>query len=855
MYEKIKSAVLSHSEKHRIVFWYDPDGRHRDVVSDLNLSADVLEIENNELWIKYRVVTEEPRRHFLIYAPYARPADAENWLLDLVLAGFSFSTDLSETYREELGLSRDFQTFISAHVAFFDNHRDRFAPLAELIDPESETVESLAAKMISVLAAPEAESRRSAARFTLSLFALITEAISGESARWDALVRFGLDEAWRQALADYIPDAGPAVTPSGAAIEIFRQVWALELEGQATRPQRNCRFLIGEWRDRFAHDSRYHAVVQWVENASGVPSQLHGMTTDQLTSLSLFPAVDWELAHRLVAEASEPHADWQRIGRIAEERSSTFWVRSGDAAVRAIYQCLERVARFESTLGTADLSPAAADELVARYQSSLYAVDQLYRQVLARYRAAGSPSTMADLVARVEGKYLHQYLQPLAESWDQAQGQAHAQGQAPAQPQPHGGGAGFGLPMQSRFFETVVAPFLRDNAKVVVIISDAMRFEVGQELAGRLRGENRLSVDDGAMLALAPTVTKVGMNALLPHETLRMEQDGRVLLDGQHVTTTEGRGRHLGDTVAHRFPGKTAGAFRLSDLSELSVAAARERVAGLDVMYIYSNTIDARSDNQKTESESPDAVEDELKRLVAMVRKITGQLNRTHVVITADHGYLYQSGPLVDAHTLAAETPDNGNKERRYLLGSHSTDGPFMTVSDDAGVVGSDAPLTFVEGLYRIKRPGGGVRFVHGGLSLQERIIPVMRVRAGRRDDTEPVSVAIMKPTNATITTPTYVVRFFQEHPVTEKRPAITLRGQFAASDGTAISDSIEMTFDSADESGENRGRSAEFHFGPTAVHANGKSVTLVLERIVGGTAVPYARESFRYQTIGDRDF
>ncbi|MFW5695793.1 MAG: BREX-1 system phosphatase PglZ type A [Alkalispirochaeta sp.] len=846
MYEKIKSAVSSHSEKHRIVFWYDPDGRHREVVDELDLSADVLEIANNELWIKYRVVTEEPRRHFLIYAPYARPADTENWLLDLVLAGFSFSTDLSETYREELGLSRSFQPFIAAHVAFFDNHRDRFAPLAELIEPETETEDSLARKMISVLAAPDADSRRSAARFTLSLFALIDEAIRGEGARWDAIVRFGLDDAWRAALREYIPDAAPTVEPSGAAIEIFRQVWAVEQGAQPTRAQRNCRFLIGEWRDRFAHDSRYHAVVRWVERASGIAEELRHLSIDQLSSMSLFPAVDSELAHRLVAEAVEPHADWHRIGRIAEARVSSFWVRAEDATVRPIYQCLERIARFESALGTADLSPAHADELVARYHSTLYVVDQLYRQVLARYRAAGSPGTMADLVERVEGKYLHQYLQPLAETWDRAQAGERS--------------PGFGLPVQSGFFEAVVAPFLRDNAKLVVIISDAMRFEVGQELAVRLRGENRLSVDHGAMLALAPTVTKVGMNALLPHETLRMESDGRVLVDERHITTTEGRRQYLSEAVSRRFPGKTAGAFRLSELSELSTAAARERMAGLDAVYIYSNTIDARSDNQKTELESPDAVEDELRRLVAMVRKITGQLNRTHVVITADHGYLYQSGPLVDAHMLVAETPDGGEKERRYVVGSESVPGggaagPFMTVADNAGVVVSESPLSFVEGLYRIKRPGGGTRFVHGGLSLQERIIPVVRVRAGRRDDTEPVRVAIMKPTNATITTPTYVVRFFQEHPVDEKHPAVTLRGQFFAADGTAISDSIELTFDSRDTNGENRGKSAEFHFGPNAVHSNGRTVDLVLERMVGGTAVPYARETFRYQTIGDRDF
>lgn len=363
------------------------------------------------------------------------------------------------------------------------------------------------------------------------------------------------------------------------------------------------------------------------------------------------------------------------------------------------------------------------------------------------------------------------------------------------------------------------------------------------------------------MIAAAPTVTRIGMNALLPHESLRLTDDGTCLIDDKNVQGLESRASFLSAAVSERFQGKRAGAFKIAELLPLSTAVARERFAGLDLVYLYSDTIDATADNAKTEHLTPSAVRDELDQLVRMVEKVKNQLNRTHVVITADHGFLYQRSTLVEAHKVAAEKPAAGFRERRFLMGeifeADISDGPGMyrRVQGDPGLVVSESPVTFASGLSRIKKQGGGSRYVHGGLSLQERIIPTIRVRFSRQDDVEPVSVSVMKPTKAVITTPTYTVRFYQDQAVSEKRPAITLVVWFRGAEGRQISDSVEIRFDSTDAAGENRAFSADFHFGPDANRSNGRDISLVLEQIVGGARVAYGEESFRYQTIGERDF
>jgi uncharacterized protein (TIGR02687 family) len=844
VYEKITTAIEKHTRTHRLVFWYDPDGAHRSVLDSLSVDAAIVEIDNDELAIKRRLLLDEPDRHFLVYAPYPRPADEHNWLLDLILAGFPFSTDLAETYREELGLDVSLRSFVAAHAAFFENRNDRVEPLAELIDPEGETEESLALKMISVLVGPDAEARRSPERVQWSLFGLIDEAVAGERDRWDMVRRYELDGAWRSAVGRYVADVSDDIEPGGAAIEIFRNAWDAEREATPSRYARNCWYLLGEWRGRFWTGGRYARVVEWVQEAIGVGPTLAGMTMEHLRRSSVFPLIDREIAGRLIGTSSDDHPDWQLVRAVARERLETFWVQNHLPALRAVYTLLEDIVAFEHALAGADLSGGDAATLIQRYTSSLYRVDQLYRRILAAYTEAESPGAIAELVARIEGRYVHQFLQPLVEVWDHASLSD----------------AGM-IPLQTGFFDGVVAHHLRNDEKLVVIISDALRYEAGEELSRRITALNRTQVELEPMIAAAPTVTRVGMSALLPHTSIRLTGDGVCLIDDRNVQGIDARAAYLVEAVERRFPGKRAGAFKVADILPLSTAVARERFGGLDVVYLYSDSIDATADNAKTEHLMASAAEDELNQLVTMVRKLGSQLNRTHAVITADHGFLYQRDPLVEAHKITAEKTADGVRERRFILGSGAEavaeDGgtSYRTVTGDPGLVPCDVPIVFASGLSRIRKQGGGNRYVHGGLSLQERIVPLIRVRISRTDDVEPVSVSLMKPANAVITTPTYTVRFFQEQPVSEKRPAVFLVAWFRGVQGRSISDTAEIVFDSTDPADQNRGRAVEFHFGPDAVQSNGHNITLVLERKVGGARVVYAEESFRYQTIGERDF
>ena len=81
------------------------------------------------------------------------------------------------------------------------------------------------------------------------------------------------------------------------------------------------------------------------------------------------------------------------------------------------------------------------------------------------------------------------------------------------------------------------------STKQVVIISDALRYEVAAELMQELAKEKHIAtlVPYKAML---PTETKYCKTALLPHRTLEL-QGAEMLIDGQVLVTTEQRTAHL----------------------------------------------------------------------------------------------------------------------------------------------------------------------------------------------------------------------------------------------------------------------------------------------------------------------
>ena len=138
--------------------------------------------------------------------------------------------------------------------------------------------------------------------------------------------------------------------------------------------------------------------------------------------------------------------------------------------------------------------------------------------------------------------------------------------------------------------------------------------------------------------------------------------------------------------------------------------------------------------------------------------------------------------------------------------GSRSTSHSRRSTPRSSGST-SDLEVQIPKSIHRLRLAGGGSRFVHGGATLQEIVVPVLAVNKKRKSDTRLVNVEVW-PESDKITTGQVVVRLFQSEPVSDKVQPRTVRAGLYAGE-TLISNQIEMTFDQASSDKRDRYQSA----------------------------------------------
>jgi uncharacterized protein (TIGR02687 family) len=330
------------------------------------------------------------------------------------------------------------------------------------------------------------------------------------------------------------------------------------------------------------------------------------------------------------------------------------------------------------------------------------------------------------------------------------------------------------------------------------------------------------------------------MAALLPHTSLAHSAGGDpVLVDGQRSDGTENRSKILA--------GVDGAAIQAGDFLALSGAERRDLYASHQVLYVYHDVIDAIGDKAASERKVFAAVEDAVKELMDLVRALASA-NATNIFVTADHGFLYQDGKLPKQFTLTAEPHGDEilAKKRRYVLGRGLKEDPAFRKFTSAEVgLESDLDVLIPNAIHRIAQQGAGSRFVHGGASLQEIVVPVLSIRKVRADTVSPVDVDI-HPESDKITTGQIVVKLYQTAAVTAQRPSRTLRAGLYFGD-LLISNLVELAFDQSSEEPRDRFQNVRLLLSREADPLNDERVELRLEEPIAGTEAWKAYKSVPY--------
>ena len=281
-----------------------------------------------------------------------------------------------------------------------------------------------------------------------------------------------------------------------------------------------------------------------------------------------------------------------------------------------------------------------------------------------------------------------------------------------------------GAPRQTRIFDDHVTPLLERRERTAFFLVDSLRYEMGRDLGEALTGTGEVEITHAA--GVVPTVTGCGMAALMPGADgmLRLvEKDGGLVpaLGTRLLKTSADRMKLLAETYGDRFFETT-----LDELlgSPKKVAANAKKA---EIFVVRTQDPDAVAENLgawRARRYLSDVIGD----IAAAVRWVVSQ-GFTRVVISADHGHMML--PEIPAGDVV-QTPPGGwlENKRRCRLGS-GLSGAAGTITLKAGHVGiqGDVQEVCLPIGFRVFSDGEG--YFHGGLSLQEAVVPVVVFRAG----------------------------------------------------------------------------------------------------------------------------
>lgn len=822
---RIELALTRLFERNRIVFWYDEKKEFRDAFKSLSLDGiEKVEINNNEFTLKHRLLRDDTKQSFLIYREGKEPAYVENWLLDVQLYSAVFRTDQSAIWLSELNLPPEFADIVSEHEGFFEAGRapkqaeirkERLNALLESDDLKS----NVRLKMLAVCAGLK---DKADVRLDVIVESLVDELTESEQPCYTLIQRCKLESFLWEKIEQIYGYHTEKPSMKDFSIELFKSSYALSIatpkDSDRASLNNDALVLFKRWKDSRKHEKVFEALSDSYAELLDIESDLNNRELKDVLELDYYRLIDKKVIVDLVKAVDQRTVSEGEITLCCRQRRQSHWYQEFEH----LYTAIDVASQFLSRLDSAQLEITNSSDAVHSYVRHWYKIDQLYRQFIHALKASGQMTLLSSLVEKIENLYTNRYLSPLATQW---QGQVDAMSKWSVHD----------VVPQNQFFNRWVKPFVSKGNKICVIISDAFRYEAADEMVSRLNRENRYNAELEHMLSALPSYTQLGMASLLPGSTgdIRIsDNDGSVSIDGLSTQGTANRDKHLKKVL-----GDTACAVQAKTVVEMTQPEGRELFKNNDVIYIYHNRIDHTGDKMQSEGEAFEAVERTFDDLMLLVKKLVAY-NASNILITADHGFIYQNRPLEESDFLATDVAGEVHyHDRRFLLGKNLSGSEAVKVfsPEELGVTG-EVHAAIPKGIQRLRLSGSGSRFVHGGATLQEVVVPVISVNKQRQSDIELVEVDLLRGGVNVITAGQLTVTLYQTEAVTDKLQPRILRAGIYTSTGLLISDEHHVTMDLTAESPREREMKLRFVLTQDADNTNNQEVSLKLQEPIDGT-------------------
>lgn len=696
-------------DSRKLVFWYDEKMEFIDDIKALNLeNAKIHNLTPTNLFqTKVLLERKDKEGNYLIYAPFKKPDNKKNHLADIIIYSKEFFADRASLLAVDLGIDTSHKPILEKYIRFF-NAKDRTKRFYDL-EVDTYNQEAIEIALLSALTKSRVANFEEVVRIVLS------EELS-ENKYLEEFRKYDLEEVfWKYCnLSFSYKDEEPSLIKFSISLLLTyaRKQMNKDLPRNLSKYVLNKPGTVMAFIDQMMNSSIYMESFRRISNevyiAIDGQSIFKDYEIENLINIDVFKDIDkyiiiWAI-DRLLDENLNIEVNGSSILDLFKSRKfkhfRDLYGNKYDVLINGYYLISNKDIKIEDNIL----------DLVEVYDKKYYKIDTYYRKFYYNLDKLKNKSIFEDLQNLVENIYINRYLDKISKEFSNKVDYNILEEK---------------YKLQRNFYNNYIG---QGKERIIVIISDAFRYEVGKELVERFKYNEKIEAKIEPQIGVLPSFTSLGMAALLPNKDIEIREDYSVAVDGRPTRNLVERNAIL------QSKNPKSDCVQYDDLIKMNRDETRQVFSGKEVIYIYHNQIDARGDKLNTEDEVFVACDEAMNEIEDMIRKLTNTISATSFIVTADHGFIYTRSKNQESEKINRFFNEEDKISKRFIISENSYDvlgTKNMIVSDVLGNY-DNRTITVPLSSNVFKAQGGGQNFIHGGSSPQEIIIPVVSVKTTR---------------------------------------------------------------------------------------------------------------------------
>lgn len=756
-----------------IIFWYDAKQEFVNDIENLNLgNAKIHHLTPINLFkTKILLEREDKENNYLIYAPFGKPDNRDNHLADTIIYSKEFFVDRLSLLAADLGIDTVYKAILERHSRFF-NAKDR---IRRFYDLETDNYNSEEGIEIALLAATV---KSKVANFEEVVKIILTENLS-DNKYMKEFSDYDLEKIfWKYCGINFsYIDEEPSLLRFSVSLLL---TYAENQINKDLSPNLN-KYILNKpgtvmvFMDQIMNSNLYkddfRRISGEVYNSIDGNGIFKNYEIEDLVDVDVFRGIDkiiidW-ISDRLLDENLNAGAKGLTIPEICESRKSKhfedLYNNQYDVLINAYYLILNKDFKADGNIL----------DLVEEYDNKYYKMDTHYRKFYYHLDRIRDNSMFEKLQTLIENIYINRYLDVISKKFSSLLDYNELKNK---------------YKLQRNFYNNFVA---RRNERIIVIISDAFRYEVAKELAERFEFNEKVEAKIELQIGVLPSYTSLGMAALLPNKQIDIADDYKVFIDEKPTGSLVER-----NAILQSKNPKSDG-IQYDDLIKMKKQEMRQFFAGKEIIYIYHNQIDVIA--HSIEDEVFDACHKAMYEIEDIIRKLTNNVSATNFLVTADHGFIYTRSKNKESDKIDKFFKEEDKINKRFIISGCSYDilGTKNIIVSE--VLGNYDTRTITMPLTSdvFKTQGGGQNFLHGGSSPQEIIVPVIEIKTIRGAvEVEKAKISLISMVSK-ITGLLLSLDFVQQEPISDVVKPAAYKIGFVDGEGELISNEEIYTAES----------------------------------------------------------